>query len=68
MLASYGTMIKLDIIESFDKAVAKYENQTEDGTVIWNYVESDVHIENAVVYDSNYINDCFDVLVKNYLN
>ena len=68
MMTSYGVMIKLDIIESFNNAVAKDENQTEDGTVNWNYVESDVFIENAVVYDYDYLCDCFDVLVENYLD
>jgi hypothetical protein len=32
-------------VVAFDKAVNNYVNLTEDGTVIWNYVESDLALD-----------------------
>ena len=32
-------------VVAFDKAANNYVNQTEDGTVIWNYVESDLALD-----------------------
>ena len=34
-----------EFVVAFDKAVNNYVNQTEDGTVIWNYVESDLALD-----------------------
>ena len=31
--------------EAFDKYANSYENQTEDGTVIWDYVDADLCID-----------------------
>jgi len=32
-------------VVAFDKASNNYANQTPDGTVIWNYVESDLALD-----------------------
>lgn len=32
-------------VVAFDKAANNYVNQTPDGTVIWNYVESDLALD-----------------------
>ena len=34
-----------NFVTAFDKAANNYVNQTEDGTVIWNYVESDLALD-----------------------
>lgn len=66
MLTSYGAMIKNDILEAFDAAVTNPENINTSGGINWNYVESDIFIPLAVFYDTEYLNDCIDVLVDNY--
>ncbi len=44
-----------NFVVAFDKAANNYVNQTEDGTVIWNYVESDLALDGWM-----------DVLGKNF--
>mgnify|MGYP001045134821 CR=1 FL=1 len=66
MLTTYGAMIKLDIIESFDKAVANSDNHHEGGGINWNFVDADVSIEMGVFYNSDYLYDCIKVLVDAY--
>ena len=38
-------MIDSNFVVAFDKAANNYVNQTEDGTVIWKYVESDLALD-----------------------
>ena len=66
MLTTYGVMIKNDIIERFNKAVADPENRTQGGGINWNYVDADVHIAMSVIYSSDYLNDCMEVLVNKH--
>jgi hypothetical protein len=66
MLTTYGAMIKNDIIERFNQAVADPENINTSGGINWNYVDADVHIAMSVIYSSDYLNDCMEVLVDNY--
>ena len=48
-------MLDSKFIEAFDTYANNYENQTSDGTVIWNYVESDLALDGWM-----------DVLGKNF--
>ena len=66
MLTTYGAMIKMDIIEAFDTAVAKVENQNTSGGINWNFVDADLSIDLGVFYNQDYINDCLGVLVDNF--
>ena len=66
MLTTYGAMIKMDIIEAFDTAVAKAENQNTSGGINWNFVDADLSIDLGVFYNQDYINDCLGVLVDNF--
>ena len=66
MLLPYGTMIKNDVIEAFNAAVANPENINSTGGINWNFVDSDLQIGLGVIYNSDYLNDCFGVLVDNY--
>jgi hypothetical protein len=66
MLLPYGTMIKNDVIEAFNAAVANPENINSTGGINWNFVDSDLQIGLGVIYNSDYLNDCFQVLVDRY--
>ena len=66
MLTTYGAMIKMDVIEAFNKAVAKVENQNTSGGINWNFVDADLSIDLGVFYNQDYINDCLGVLVDNF--
>lgn len=68
MLTSYGSMIKNDIIEAFDAAVTNPENINTSGGINWDFVSSDIFIPLGVFYDTEYLNDCIEVLVDNYFD
>ncbi len=38
-------MLDSKFVAAFEKAANNYVNQTPDGTVIWNYVESDLALD-----------------------
>ena len=66
MLLSNGSMIKNDVIEAFNAAVANLENINSSGGINWDFVDADLNIDLGVVYDTEYLNSCFEVLVDNY--
>ena len=65
MLLSNGSMIKNDVIESFNAAVANDENVT-NGEIIWDFVSSDMHMDLSGIYNSIYIEECLDELANEY--
>ena len=68
MLTTYGAMIKLDIIEAFDKAVANSDNHHEGGGINWNFVDADLNLDLGGLYSSEYLLECFEVLVDEYFS
>lgn len=66
MLLSNGSAIKNDVIDAFNKAIDNPENQNADGTMNWNFVDSDLHIDMSALYTTDYLNECFDVMVDEY--
>ena len=66
MLLPYGEMIKNDVIEAFNAAVTNPENINSSGGINWNFVDADLQIDLCVIYSSDYLNDCFEVLVDNH--
>ena len=54
-------------VVAFDKAVNNYVNQTEDGTVIWNYVESDLALDGWMDVLGKNFNSFFDDMVDQFL-
>ena len=68
MLTSYGSMIKNDVIEAFDAAVTNPENINTSGGINWNFVDADLNIALGGFYSSDYLYECFDVLVDNYFD
>ena len=66
MLLENGAMIKNDVIEAFNKAVANVENQHNGGGINWNFVDADLNLDLSGIYSAEYLYECFDVLVDNY--
>lgn len=66
MLLPNGAMIKNDVIECFNKAVENPENLHDGGGVNWNFVDADLNIELGAYYATEYLYECFEVLVDNY--
>ena len=66
MLNKNGAVIKSDVIEAFNEAVANEENQVKGGGLNWNFVDADLSIGLGKLYTSEYLCECFEVLVDNY--
>ena len=66
MLLENGAMIKQDVINSFEKAVANPENIRADNTIEWNFVDADMTIELSPFYADTYIYECFEALADAY--
>ena len=56
-----------EFVVAFDKAVNNYVNQTEDGTVIWNSVESDLALDGWMDVLGENFNSWFDNMVDQFL-
>lgn len=59
-----GSMIKADVVESFQKAICNDFNLRPGfgSTDFWNFVESDMYMDLAGIYASTYIDECFEAL------
>ena len=59
-----GSMIKADVVESFQKAIRNDFNLRPGfgSTDFWNFVESDMYMDLAGIYASTYIDECFEPL------
>ena len=66
MLLSNGSMIKMDVIEAFNKATTNPENINTSGGLNWNFVDADLNLELGAFYSSEYLYECLEVLVDNY--
>lgn len=54
-------------VTAFNKATNNYVNQTKDGTVIWNYVESDLALDGWMDVLGENFNSWFDDMVDQFL-
>ena len=54
-------------VTAFEKACNNYVNQTEDGTVIWNYVESDLALDGWIEKLGESFNSFFDDMADQFL-
>ena len=68
MLLNNGSMIKMDVIEAFNKAVASKENINTSGGINWNFVDADLNLDLGGFYSSDYLYECFEVLVDNFFS
>ena len=61
-----GSMIKADVVASFDKAIRDDFNLRPGfgSTDFWNFVESDMYMDLSGVYASSYIDECFATLAE----
>ena len=66
MLLPNGSIIKNDVIDSFNKAIDNPENQNADGSINWNFVEADLHMDLSAFYATDYLNECFDAMADEY--
>lgn len=66
MLLENGAMIKQDVINSFETAVANPENINVDNTINWNFVDADMHMDLTAFYASDYIAECMETLADAY--
>jgi len=59
-----GSMIKADVVASFDKAIRDDFNLRPGfgSTDFWNFVESDMYMDLSGIYASSYIDECFETL------
>lgn len=59
-----GSMIKNDVIESFNRAIENEFNLRPGfgSTDFWNFVESDMYMDLVGIYASTYIDECFEAL------
>lgn len=58
-------IILTQVARAFNKAVTSTENLSEDGSVIWNYVDADVHMDMLGKVPDNY-RDQFNYLANCY--
>jgi len=68
MLLNNGSMIKMDVIEAFNKAVASEENINTSGGINWNFVDADLNLNLGGFYSADYLYECFEVLVDNFFS
>ena len=66
MLLNNGSMIKMDVIEAFNKAVTNDENINTSGGINWNFVDADLNLDLGGLYSADYLYECFEVLVDNF--
>ena len=66
MLLENGSAIKVDVIEAFNKAVTNPENINTSGGINWNFVDADLTLDLRDFYSTDYLYECFEVLVDNY--
>lgn len=66
MLLENGAMIKMDVIEAFNKAVVNPENIHQGGGINWDFVDADLNLDLGMWYTSEYLYECFEVLVDDY--
>ena len=60
--------INTQLAKSFNKAVTNAENFDADGNIIWNFVDADLNLELGIFYSSEYLYECFEVLVDRYFS
>lgn len=66
MLLENGAMIKMDVIEAFNKAVVNPDNIHQGGGINWDFVDADLNLDLGMWYTSEYLYECFEVLVNDY--
>ena len=60
-------MFDSEFVTAFEKACNNYVNQTEEGTVIWNYVESDLALDGWIEKLGENFNSFFDDMSDQFL-
>lgn len=63
-----GSMIKMDVIEAFNKATTNPENINSSGGINWDFVDADLNLNLGIFYSPEYLYECLDVLVDRYFS
>ena len=76
MLLENGSVIKQDVIDSFNRAVVNPKNQAtpdmynwqqwEEG-INWSFVDADMALDLCDTYSYDYVFECFDALADDYI-
>jgi len=61
-LMNDGSVLKNDVIESFERAINSDENINADGSINWNFVDADMNMDLSGSYASSYIYEAFEFL------
>ena len=78
MLLENGSVIKQDVIDSFNRAVANPENHVNPSdsnydfwkdmkSVNWSFVDADMAVDLCGTYSYDYVYECFDALADEYI-
>jgi hypothetical protein len=59
--------INKDLIDSFNKAVTNADNIDSKGSIIWDFVSADVHMDLGDKYNFTYIDNSMDVLIDRHI-
>jgi len=61
-LMNDGSVLKNDVVESFERAVNSDENINTDGSINWNFVDADMNLDLSGSYSADYIFEAFEFL------
>ena len=66
MLLENGAMIKQDVIDAFNNAIAANKEHEADEVKFWNFVDADMTMDLSAFYADDYIYECFEALADAY--
>lgn len=62
LILNDGSVLKNDVVESFERAIESDENRNADGSINWNFVDADMHMDLSGSYAETYIYEAFEFL------
>jgi hypothetical protein len=61
-----GVNYKIDVVKSFQDAIADPTNFYTDGSVNWNFVSADMHMDLSTWYAASYIDEAMEYMADLY--
>lgn len=59
-----GVNYKMDVVKSFQDALDCECNKWADGSINWDYVAADMHMDLSTWYAASYIDEAFEYMVE----
>jgi len=59
-----GVNYKMDVVKSFQDAIAEPTNKYTDGSINWDYVSADMHMDLSTWYAASYIDEAFEYMAS----